>query len=143
MICFRQRLQVILDFEFRVLSQGPGQICLDFHTFVCMTCSGVHREFQHKCKGISMSKWTPEEVKAIEASGGNPHDSEVWLARWDASLFPRPAPNSLERIRKFIQMKYIERRWYSASSTPDATASSSVAHVPPPAHSQPSVPVCS
>ena len=35
-----------------------------------MTCSGLHREFQHKCKGISMSKWTPDEVKAIE-SGGN------------------------------------------------------------------------
>lgn len=34
-----------------------------------MTCSGLHREFQHKCKGISMSKWTAEEVKAIEAGG--------------------------------------------------------------------------
>jgi len=38
---------------------------------VCMTCSGLHREFQHKCKGISMSKWTAEEVKTIEGGGGN------------------------------------------------------------------------
>jgi len=26
-------------------------------------------EFQHKCKGISMSKWTADEVKAVEAGG--------------------------------------------------------------------------
>jgi hypothetical protein len=36
---------------------------------VCMGCSGLHREFQHKCKGISMSKWTADEVKAVEAGG--------------------------------------------------------------------------
>ena len=34
-----------------------------------MGCSGLHREFQHKCKGISMSKWTADEVKAVEAGG--------------------------------------------------------------------------
>lgn len=45
-----------------VVLQGPMAVCLDFHTFVCTTCSGVHREFQHKCKGISMSKWSPEEA---------------------------------------------------------------------------------
>jgi len=41
-----------------------------------MTCSGLHREFQHKCKGISMSKWTANEVKAIEA-GGNTKASRL------------------------------------------------------------------
>ena len=76
-----------------------------------MTCSGVHREFQHKCKGISMSKWSPEEVKAIE-SGGNEKDQAVWLGGWDSTKFPKPAPGDLEKIRKFIQMKYVERRWY-------------------------------
>eukprot|EP00961_Rhodomonas_salina_P102062 1372886-Rhodomonas_salina.1 len=83
---------------------------MDFNTFVCMSCVGIHREyassqresalrlshpelgphfssrvdacepcpdlappccrFQHKCKSISMSKWTAEEVKKVE-SGGN------------------------------------------------------------------------
>jgi hypothetical protein len=44
------------DFGFFLLSQGPNCVVLDFHIYVCMTCSGIHREFQHKCKGISMSK---------------------------------------------------------------------------------------
>jgi Arf-GAP domain and FG repeat-containing protein 1 len=43
-------------------AMGPTQVCVDFHTYVCMTCSGIHRELQHKVKGISMSKWNDEEV---------------------------------------------------------------------------------
>ncbi|EKX51213.1 hypothetical protein GUITHDRAFT_66277 [Guillardia theta CCMP2712] len=37
-------------------------ICMDYGTFVCTNCAGIHREFQHKCKGITMSNWTLEEV---------------------------------------------------------------------------------
>ena len=98
-----------------------------------MTCSGVHREFQHKCKGISMSKWSPEEVKAIE-NGGNEKDQAIWLGAWDPAKFPKPAPGDLEKIRKFMQMKYVERRWYvnPEKASSGLTAQASV----PPNHSQ-------
>eukprot|EP00292_Cryptomonas_paramecium_P033900 CAMPEP_0113665456 /NCGR_PEP_ID=MMETSP0038_2-20120614/2316_1 /TAXON_ID=2898 /ORGANISM="Cryptomonas paramecium" /LENGTH=107 /DNA_ID=CAMNT_0000580813 /DNA_START=278 /DNA_END=597 /DNA_ORIENTATION=- /assembly_acc=CAM_ASM_000170 len=58
-----------------------------------------------------MSKWTPEEVKAIE-NGGNDKDQAIWLGGWNPSQFPKPSPGDQEKIRKFIQMKYVERRWY-------------------------------
>ena len=29
---------------------GPTYVCLTFGTFVCTTCSGLHREFSHKVK---------------------------------------------------------------------------------------------
>ena len=38
--------------------RGPQYLCLNFNTFVCTTCSGVHREFNFRVKGISMSTFT-------------------------------------------------------------------------------------
>ena len=51
--------------------RGPQYLCLNFNTFVCTTCSGVHREFNFRVKGISMSTFTGPEVEAIVKHGGN------------------------------------------------------------------------
>jgi hypothetical protein len=74
-----------------------------------------------------MSKWSLDEVKNIE-NGGNEKDQAVWLGSWDPAAVPKPAPGDLDKIRKFIQMKYVERRWYvspekalSAAAAPPAT----------------------
>lgn len=34
----------------RFFQVGPTYVCLTFGTFVCTTCSGLHREFSHKVK---------------------------------------------------------------------------------------------
>eukprot|EP00960_Hanusia_phi_P006018 173472-Hanusia_phi.AAC.2 len=54
------------------LPQGLTTICMDYGTFVCTSCAGIHREFQHKTKTISMSNWTLEEVdrRCIVSSWG-------------------------------------------------------------------------
>eukprot|EP00897_Mesotaenium_endlicherianum_P010053 jgi/Mesen1/9076/ME000578S08316 len=49
---------------------APQNVCINFSTFVCIACSGVHREFTHRIKSVSMSKFTQEEVSALE-QGGN------------------------------------------------------------------------
>ncbi|KAF4323743.1 hypothetical protein BBO99_00000833 [Phytophthora kernoviae] len=49
----------------------PQYVCLDFNTFVCTACSGIHREFAHRVKSISMSKFTESEVKNMVKFGGN------------------------------------------------------------------------
>lgn len=51
--------------------KGPQSIVLNFSTFVCTVCSGIHREFNHRIKSISMSKFSPEEVADIEAKGND------------------------------------------------------------------------
>ena len=33
-----------------VVQVGPTYVCLTFGSFVCTTCSGLHREFSHKVK---------------------------------------------------------------------------------------------
>ncbi|KAF4708284.1 hypothetical protein FOZ62_021512, partial [Perkinsus olseni] len=58
---------------------GPTYICTDFGTFVCTECAGIHRELNHKVKGISVSKWTEQEVENLEAHG-NTKDRETYTA---------------------------------------------------------------
>lgn len=36
-----------------------------FGVFLCSACAGVHREFSHKVKGISMSNFSEEEIKFL------------------------------------------------------------------------------
>lgn len=95
---------------------GPTYVCLQFSTFVCTTCSGIHREFSHKVKGISMSKWTLEEVQEIE-HGGNSRAEDKWLARWDARDFPLPDGKDVAQIRDFLKKKYIDKRWLERETT--------------------------
>merc|ERR1719401_3378793 len=92
--------------------RGPTYICLDFHTLVCQTCSGIHREFGHKIKGISLSEWSIAEVSSIEA-GGNGRAADRWLGRWKADEFPEPDGSDPERTREYIRAKYVEKRWWS------------------------------
>ncbi|RDX70618.1 putative ADP-ribosylation factor GTPase-activating protein AGD14, partial [Mucuna pruriens] len=48
---------------------GPQYVCTTFSTFVCTNCSGIHREFTHRVKSVSMAKFTQEEVTALQAGG--------------------------------------------------------------------------
>ena len=40
-----------------------------FGVFVCSACAGVHREFNHKVKGISMSNFSETETKFLAENG--------------------------------------------------------------------------
>lgn len=42
---------------------------INFHIFVCSTCAGIHREMNHKVKGISMSVFTEQELKDLTTYG--------------------------------------------------------------------------
>ncbi|OQS02322.1 ADP-ribosylation factor GTPase-activating protein AGD14-like [Thraustotheca clavata] len=90
---------------------GPQYVCLDFNTFVCTTCSGIHREFSHRIKSISMSSFSDTEVNNIVKHGGNDAAQKYWLARFDVNSQPSSNLNARDRIRNFIRDAYIDRRW--------------------------------
>nr|XP_028962875.1 probable ADP-ribosylation factor GTPase-activating protein AGD14 isoform X3 [Malus domestica] len=73
-------------------NQGPQYVCTTFLTFVCTKCSGVHREFTHRVKSVSMAKFNAEEVSALQA-GGN----EV--------------STNLHGLRSFIKHVYVDRKY--------------------------------
>ncbi|CAI5957957.1 unnamed protein product [Closterium sp. NIES-65] len=104
---------------------GPQYVCTNFATFVCVACSGIHREYTHRLKSVSMAKFTPEEVAALQ-QGGNQKAREFFLA--NASRVEPPDPNDPNRLREFVRSVYVERR-YVASRDPNAAAA-------PPARAQ-------
>ncbi|XVE88950.1 hypothetical protein DITRI_Ditri19aG0110700 [Diplodiscus trichospermus] len=64
-------------------SLGPQYVCTSFWTFVCATCSGIHREFTHRVKSVSMARFTSEEVIGLRG-GGNELAKEVYFEQWDS-----------------------------------------------------------
>ena len=59
----------------------PGYVNLSHKTFVCSKCAGVLRDLQIKVKGISMSKFTQQDLDDM-ASGGNEAHNSVFMAKW-------------------------------------------------------------
>lgn len=91
-------------------SLGPQYVCTNFWTFVCMTCSGIHREFTHRVKSVSMSKFTSQEVEALQ-DGGNQRAREIYLKDWDMQTQRLPSSSNVEKIREFIKNVYVDRRY--------------------------------
>ncbi|KAF7456625.1 ARF GTPase activating protein [Cryptosporidium felis] len=103
------------------LEIGPNYVCSDFGTFVCLTCSGIHRELNHRVKGILVSKWTPEEIQSI-CNRGNQKDALVFLGNRNSnSLGPPPPSSNYTKLKEFIKNKYIDRLW--VNQTPINTRS--------------------
>lgn len=114
---------------------GPTYVCLDYKTFVCQTCSGIHREFGHKIKSISLSEWSVMEVESIE-TGGNRRAAAKWLDRWTAAAGAEPDSANDEKykklenkkkaeevhkeIRSFIKQKYVDKVWERQGASPRA-----------------------
>jgi len=96
-------------------AKGPVYANITFNTFVCTTCSGIHREFNHRVKSISMATFKPEEIKNLQ-EGGNKVAAEKWLKLWTPEDFKEPDSNEPERIRQFIRLKYIDKRWIEGST---------------------------
>ncbi|TDH64982.1 uncharacterized protein CCR75_000223 [Bremia lactucae] len=92
----------------------PQYVCLDFNTFVCTACSGIHREFAHRVKSISMSKFTESEVENMIKYGGNTAAQKFWRNKHDPSFRPTGGSDG-ERTRNFIRMTYIDRKWVYGS----------------------------
>ncbi|GAQ90562.1 GTPase-activating protein [Klebsormidium nitens] len=91
-------------------SKGSQSVCTTFSTFVCIPCSGVHREFTHRIKSMSMSSWTSDEVRALE-EGGNETARQIYFKDWDPSKFPMPDNSNPERLRSFIKAVYVDKRF--------------------------------
>lgn len=98
-------------------SLGPQYVCTNFQTFVCMTCSGIHREFTHRVKSVSMSKFTKQEVEALQ-EGGNQRARETFLKDWDPRNHKLPDSSNADKVRDFIKSVYVERK-YSGMKTSD------------------------
>lgn len=91
-------------------SLGPQYVCTTFLTFVCTNCSGVHREFTHRVKSVSMAKFNAEEASALQA-GGNERAREIYFKGWDPQRNSLPDGSNLRTLRDFIKHVYVDRKY--------------------------------
>ncbi|BBH08398.1 Nuclear shuttle protein-interacting GTPase [Prunus dulcis] len=91
-------------------SLGPQYVCTNFWTFVCTNCSGIHREFTHRVKSVSMAKFTSQEVNALQ-EGGNQRAKEIYHKELDPQRNSFPDSSNVERLRDFIKHVYVDRRY--------------------------------
>ncbi|XP_024005703.1 uncharacterized protein LOC18029661 [Eutrema salsugineum] len=96
-------------------SLGPQYVCSTFWTFVCINCSGIHREFTHRVKSISMAKFTAEEVSALRA-GGNERARQIYFKEWDSQRNAYPDGSNIFKLRDFIRSVYVDKRYNSESN---------------------------
>jgi hypothetical protein len=98
-------------------------------SFICMTCSGIHREYSHRVKGIGVSSFTAEEADKLR--GGNEAVNALYMARLDSVRERMRAPenNQNEQLLKaWIRRKYVDQAWYTPDpNAKDAPATSSTA----------------
>ncbi|XP_061372514.1 probable ADP-ribosylation factor GTPase-activating protein AGD14 isoform X2 [Gastrolobium bilobum] len=97
-------------------SMGPQYVCTNFWSFVCVTCSGIHREFTHRVKSVSMAKFTAQEVDALQ-NGGNQRAREIYLKNWDFQRQRLPDSSNVDKIREFIRNVYVDRGYAAARSS--------------------------
>ncbi|CAF2106879.1 unnamed protein product [Brassica napus] len=91
-------------------SLGPQYVCTSFWTFVCTNCSGIHREFTHRVKSISMAKFTSQEVSALK-EGGNQHAKDIYFKGLDQHMLSASDGSNAERLRDFIRQVYVNKRY--------------------------------
>lgn len=97
-------------------SLGPQYVCTNFWTFVCIACSGIHREFTHRVKSVSMSKFTTQEVEALQR-GGNQRARELFLSEWDTQRMRFPDNSNPDKIREFIKNVYVDKKYAGSRSS--------------------------
>ncbi|KAK4381979.1 putative ADP-ribosylation factor GTPase-activating protein AGD14 [Sesamum angolense] len=76
------------------------------HRF-CLCCS---REFTHRVKSVSMSKFTSQEVDALQ-KGGNQRARDLFLKAWDPHKLRLTDNSNADKVREFIKNVYVERRY--------------------------------
>ncbi|CAM44089.2 putative ADP-ribosylation factor GTPase activating protein [Leishmania braziliensis MHOM/BR/75/M2904] len=90
--------------------RGPLYVVSDFGILVCSGCSAVHRSFQHKVKGITMSEFTDDEIARFAVSG-NDRARNVWLSTFRDQL---PRPGDVIALKTHVRSIFEERRCWNA-----------------------------
>ena len=100
-------------------ARSTPYICTNFSTFICTDCSGIHRKFNHKVKSIAVATFNEKEVENIR-NNGNAEVNRKYMATYkkNKDSFTLPRAGEREKVEKFIQLKYIEERWYKENPKP-------------------------
>jgi stromal membrane-associated protein len=102
-------------------SKTPRWASITFGTFVCLRCSGQHRQLQvhiTKIKSVNLDKWAPEMLEMYKHV-----NNTILNAYWEARLprgYNKPGQNATsQEVESFIRDKYVNRRWVDTALSAD------------------------
>ena len=118
----------------------PQCVNLTVGSFICLTCSGIHREINSKIKSLGHSTFTDQEVEMMKQIG-NDKVNAMWLARYDPEnernrMNRQPDGNQNQNhLRTWIRRKYNDKHWYSSDGSAGSGGSGGVSTPTPPSSS--------
>jgi len=98
---------------------GFSSVCIKYRTFVCDFCKSSHAAVSHRCKSLTMSTWTKEEVDSLkeENGGGNNVCRRTWLGnapaigeRYNGGKRPKEG-DQLDIFKAFVIDVYERRKF--------------------------------
>ncbi|GMH42346.1 hypothetical protein BSKO_10265 [Bryopsis sp. KO-2023] len=98
--------------------RGPTWASVNLGAFMCLTCSGIHRSLGvhiSQVRSTNLDKWLPSQVAFVKCTG-NEIVNKFWEKRLPAG-YRRPKNDSHE-ISRFIQEKYIDKRYCDLDAQP-------------------------
>jgi len=79
--------------------------------FVCSRCAGLHRELNHKVKGIIASVFNDKETEFLR-KWGNENARKVWLHSFKKSKYGEPNSKDSQKLKEFMKTVYEQKRFY-------------------------------
>ena len=98
---------------FDCMQAGTTYAVPELGVFLCSICGGIHREFNHRVKGLSTCNFNEVEVMKLK-SLGNEKGMLVWMANHNPQVNPIPDVKDSNRLKEFLRLKYLEKRFYQA-----------------------------
>nr|CAH8841790.1 unnamed protein product [Trichobilharzia regenti] len=90
--------------------RGPTYVNITIGSFVCTTCSGALRKYNHRVKSISMSNFSQSEIDFL-CTRGNKACRKIYLALSDdQTMTEKDLKDSA--LDNFLRQKYQLQKWY-------------------------------
>ncbi|CAL8086375.1 unnamed protein product [Calicophoron daubneyi] len=106
-------------FCFDCHQRGPTYVNMTTGSFVCTSCGGALRKYNHRVKSISMSNFSPTEIDFLRKRG-NKACRKIYLALSDdQSMVERELKDPARD--EYLRQKYQLKRWYR-EPTPELEA---------------------